>query len=334
MIPTPVQAAPRGRLLLRIVMACLVLAAATHTALWWTVTGRIMAGWPVFVAQAEHDGWTINSETPYRAGWPLAATLRIPHLTATRQLGETRFAGTLDRVDITIHPTDAHALLIVPEGAGTVQLGGAAPIPLRAASAALRAPLEGQQAMLLTVRDLVAGAAASVRLQRIDLQVLPDAAAGAATGIAVSPALPPPFDGLANLAGRVILTPPFPPAATPGASARAWQQAGGRAAIPELHLDWGPLQAEGSLFGQLDPRLQPEVEGRLRVQGGLEVLDAASRSGVIQAGPASAARAVLGLLSMASRGAPVVLPVTLHDNTLTIAQFALARVPLLNWDAP
>jgi len=315
-------------------MASFVLAAATHTALWWTVTGQMMTGWPGFVAQAEHQGWTISSEAPYRAGWPLAATLRIPHLIATRQLGETRFVGTLDRVDVTIHPTDAHALLIVPEGNSTVQLGGATSISLRATSAALRAPLEGQQAMLLTVRDLVAGEAARIRLQRIDLQVLPDAAAGAATGIAVSPALPPPFDGLANLAGRVILTPPFPPAPTPGASARMWQQAAGRAAIPELHLDWGPLQVEGSLSGQLDPRLQPEVEGRLRAQGAMEVLDAASRAGAIQPGPASAARAVLGLLSMASRGAPVVLPVTLRDNTLTIAQFALARVPLLNWDAP
>ena len=318
-----------------IAAALLVLLAAAHTGLWWVVTGRILAGLPVFTAQAAREGWVLQAGAPTRAGWPLAAAVRVPDLVATRQLGGTRVVWTVQHLDLSIHPQDPATLLVVPATESTLQLGEARPLPIRAASAALKVPLDGRGPSTITAHDLVLGTpAAGVSVAALEAKVDLGVIAGHAGPIMVAPAFAAPFDQGATFTGRLVATPPIPMAETPEQSARNWQRAGGRAEMPELLLQWGPLQVAGTVAGGLDAQLQPAGEAHLRVQGALEVLDAASRAGVVAPGPASAARAVLGLLSLAARGGPLALPVTLRDRTLTVAQFALLRVPLLQWDAP
>jgi hypothetical protein len=64
------------------------------------------------------------------------------------------------------------------------------------------------------------------------------------------------------------------------------------------------------------------------------VLDAAGRAGLLAPGPEAAAQAVLGLLALGARGGPVPIQVTLVDRRLTVAQFPLLRLPLLDWNLP
>ncbi len=311
----------------------LLVLAAAHTAAWLYVTARIRDGIPLFAAAAAREGWTISGGPPARAGWPLAATIHLPAVTAARPLGGTSVLVTLDQVAVTLRPQDPAHLLIDAGHAGTLRLGTADPLPLRAAAATLAAPLDGDGPVPLHLQDLVVGTASGgATVARLDATIRPGALAGTATGIQLVPPLAAPFDSGANLTLRLLATPPIPVADTPGQSAARWQAAGGRVTLPELLLEWGPLRLEGTLAGGLDPRLQPAGTASLRVAGALEVLEAASRAALVQPGPAAAIRAVLTLLTLAAHGGPIALPVTLQDRTVTAARFALLRLPLLDWD--
>ena len=143
-----------------------------------------------------------------------------------------------------------------------------------------------------------------------------------------------PFDGSASLSLRVVVTQPFPATPTPAQSAALWQRAGGRVEVREFALRLASLAVDGSGEGGLDARLQPEGQATLRVAGAAAVLDAAAAAGLVAAGPASAMRAVLGLLTLAAHGGPVTLPVELADRTVTVARFPLLRLPVLDWGGP
>jgi hypothetical protein len=317
----------------------LVAIVVLDTVLWWAATRQIEAAAPGVAEMAARAGWLIESGAPTRGGWPFAATVQFPAVKAMRPLGGTTIRWTAPSVAITLRPWAPRVLLVAATGTQTFSLGEAAPLAVQAGVAEVRVPLAGGPSVF-AFRDVAIGPENGrpghdgVRVAHLTGEVEALAAGFTADGVAISPALQPPFDGPLAVSGGLHLTSGFPDAATPQASALAWREAGGRAEVPAMTLRWGPLVIAGSAQGGLDAQLQPQGQMRLQVTGAAQVLDAAGRAGLLAPGPAAAARAVLSLLALAAHGGPVPIPISLADRTLTVGQFPLLRLPLLDWNLP
>ena len=299
-----------------------------HGAAWWIIGGRLIDGIHAFTATAASEGWRIDSGTPERSGWPWAATVRLPDVVARRNLGGAVLEWAAERVLVRISPADPGAIQVVASGNQAVGFGPMQRLPLRAAASSLRVPLASAGPTTFELRDVVLG---SLRAGLVNGQVAPLAFGVTASPVILAPALAPPFDKGFALTLGLVLSRPLHGAASPRDTAAAWQAEEGRVTIPSLELTWGPVHLTCSGFGGLDARLQPFGHATLNVQGGPEVLAAAARAGLLAPGPASAVRAVLGLLVLAAPGGVVNVPITLQDRTLTAAQFPLARLPPLTW---
>ena len=270
----------------------------------------------------------MEAGAPERTGWPFAAVIRLPDVTARRNLGGTAFEWRAERVEVSLLPLDPGAVRITPSGQQAVGFGQAPAIPVQAAASWLRMPLSGAGPAIFELRDLTAG---PVHVGLVNGQVATLAVGLTAAPVTVSPGLAPPFEqGFAVTVG-VSLNRMLHDASSPRDTAAAWQTEGGQVTVPRLELQWGPVHLTGSGSGGLDARLQPTGRATLQMEGGAEVLEAAARAGLVAPGPASAMRAVLGLLTLASPGGAVSLPVTLEDRRLTLAQFPLARLPPVAW---
>jgi hypothetical protein len=313
----------------------LLLLAGLHSAAWWIVTGRLLDGFPAVVASAAQAGWRIEAGPPARAGWPWAATMLLPSVSVSRQLGGTILQWTAKTVRVTLSATAPSVLSVSPDGAETLAVGPDNALPLHAASAELRIPLAGGAAPFeVTGLTLSGPGGTGVRADRITGTIQPLAVGLTADGVTIAPPLARPFDGPLAFSIGITASAPFPDAASPGASAAAWQAAQGRITVPAMTVRWGAFHLTGSGAGGLDAQLQPFAQANLQVEGAPQVLDALGRAGLVAPGPASAARAVFGLLALAAKGGPVPLPVSLADRTLTVAQFPLVRLPLLDWNLP
>jgi hypothetical protein len=313
---------------------CLVGLIGLNTVLWWMATDRMLAAVQAAAPSAGQGGWRIETGAASRGGWPFEATLRFPATTVTRPLGSATFRWTAEAVEVTLSPAHPRMVAISPQGAQVFDLGGSS-VGVRASLAELRVPLAGG-ASLLDWRDVAVGrpGEADQGLHMARLAGEMDGLTGGATadGVTISPALAAPFDGPLAVSGGIRLNVGFPDAPTPGASALAWQQAGGRIDVPALTLRWGPLTIAGTAQIGLDGQVQPTGQARLQVTGAAEVLDALGRARLLPPGQAAAARAVLGLLAIAAHGGPVPIGVTLADRTLSVAQFPLLRLPPVDWD--
>ena len=311
--------------------ALLPLLIAGHTATWWTVTSRIEAALPGIAAAAAVDGWQLQWGTPVRSGWPLAATLRLPApAAASAMAGGLRW--TAEHLDVSIHPTAPGTLRLQPS-ARQMLTAGAAEVTLQTAETSLLVPLDNEGPATFHIRGLNAATASGVTMTATGIDARFDSTALRATaaGVAVLPPLPAPFDGGADLSLGLLASRPIPPATAPGGPAAAWRDMGGRLSVPALSVSWGPLRIDGQAEGELDRDTQPAFRATLRVQGAAETLDALTQANRLQPGPASAMRAVLGLLSLAAKGGPLTLPVVLQDRTVTVAQFPLLRLPPMGW---
>ena len=262
------------------------------------------------------------------------ATVRLPSVTAARVLGSTTLRWTAEWVDVSLAALRPSMLEASPGGAQTVGAKGGEALPFRADRMVVRSPLSGGPVDLV-VNGLAAGtASAGIRIGAISGSLDPQGLAFEASGIAVSPSMAPPFDGTMELAAALTTNVPFRDRPTPGQSAAAWREAGGRVELTSLTLHWGKLVVEGSGSGGLDAQLQPEGRATLRVQGATETLDAMVRGGLVAPGPASAARAVLGLLAVAAHGGPVPVPVAVAGRIFTAAQFPICRLRSIDWNSP
>jgi hypothetical protein len=129
----------------------------------------------------------------------------------------------------------------------------------------------------------------------------------------------------------------IPAAAGLTATASAWRVAGGSVKIRHLALGWGPLGVSGSATLALDEDLQPMGTGTSHLVGYTAALDALAAQGAISRSAATAANAVLSLLSNApGEGEPpeVDVPLTLQYRTLSMRQVPLIRFPELDWPTP
>jgi hypothetical protein len=314
--------------------------------LWAWAVARVQAGFAAWRREAAAAGWTVRSGTMHRAGWPLAAELVLTD--ATLAAGPDLLPGgagwTAQRAVLHVAPWAPGTLLVRLEGAQQVRAFGSAAATLLAAR--------------LTLTVNLGDPAAPVRLDGSDLRFAPPlggmsigllaaelpqgAGPPRATLSAEAIALPPGWplalgnriaSATVTLALEGALPPPSPDAA---GRAAAWQRAGGLLRVRHMALGWGPLGVTGTAALGLDPALQPDGTGTLRVVGFEPALSALAAGGVVRPSAAQAVRAVLTLLARTPEGGgtpEVTLPLTLHGGTLEVGGFPVARVPHWDWSA-
>lgn len=91
------------------------------------------------------------------------------------------------------------------------------------------------------------------------------------------------------------------------------------------------LAVDAAGTARLDDTLQPVLSLTAKVSGYRPALDKLVAAGVVTAPAATAAKAVLGLLSGHDAQAPATVPVRLDGGVLAIAGFPLLRLPPLAW---
>ena len=232
----------------------LAVVAAVHTVAWMLATQRIAAGVAAFEAETEAAGWRLEHGPLQRGGWPAAASGRLEHVAATRELGGGSLRWTAERMEVTWSPIDAAMVRIGVGGEQSVAWGDGVRVAFHAASTVLRAPLSGDGPATLAVVGLVGapggGRGTGITVGKVDAVLQPLAVEATVAGLELTPALPSPFDGPISGSGRVVLTRAFDGSTGggpgPGTAAARWRDAGGRVEAPALALDWGVLHATGS----------------------------------------------------------------------------------------
>lgn len=134
---------------------------------------------------------------------------------------------------------------------------------------------------------------------------------------------------LAEIGGRVLGE---LPSLRPSAIV-AWSAAGGTVELDRVALDWAPLGLEGEGTVALDTRLQPLAALTARVSGWGSFMDRLARAGMVEQGPAAAAKMLMSLMSKPDTlGRPAVpVPVTLQDGLLYVGPARVLTVPPLPW---
>ena len=307
-----------------------MLAILIHSAVYYRVTAEIEAAIPAFMSASAARGWRIESNTPERRGWPWAPSVRLSHVVASRAVGNGILRWTGERVDLIVGLHDLGAVRIAPSGTQALDVSPYAPIRFSAGHALMRVPFADKSPATIDLRNLtVDGTNFTFEAGLVNAEITATAITLSASAIEVVPPLSPPFDAAAR--GSMRLATNVQPWR---GTAAEWKTAGGRIELPALELRWGPLILLGSGTGQLDADLQPDAAVTLRINGAVETLATMARAGLIAPAPASAARAVLGLLTLAAHGGPVTLPVVFADQTVTVAQFPLLRLPSMPWNKP
>jgi hypothetical protein len=127
---------------------------------------------------------------------------------------------------------------------------------------------------------------------------------------------------------------PLPTEGNAQANAMAWRDAGGSVVVRNFALVWGPLDLSANATLTLNDQLQPTGNGYIHAVGYAETLDACAAKGLISNSAATAVKAVLSLLASypTDGSAPSVsVPLTLRDDTLSMRQVPLIRLPAVQW---
>lgn len=314
-------------------VAGFVVLASVHTIVWYLAVDRIADGLQGFIQTASRDGWTLNADSQERAGWPWRAALRLHHVVAVRPLGDVTVRCTAERLEIGLSPQNLDSLTVDAIGEQRLQLAPAPAMRFHATVTRLNVPLAGDIPPALELQNLETDTG-GFRARHVTIRLTETTLAASIDQAGLVPPLGSPFDGPLDLRLRVRLNAPLPSAATPLATAIAWRDAGGRADLPEFTLRWGPLQVEGSGSARLDEQLRPDAQAMLQVAGAAEALDALTRASLVPAGAATAARAVIGILSAGTPDRRIALPIGVQDGVVSVARFPLLKVPRLTTDPP
>ncbi len=320
--------------------------AMASVGLWAWAAAEIEAGFDAWVREAATAGWTVRSSAAHRAGWPLAAELVLTD--ATLDAGPELLPGgagwTAQRAVLHVAPWSPGTLLVRLEGMQRVQAFGSAAVALRAARLTLTVDLAHPDAPVrLDGSDLrfaapLAGMSVGLLAAELSQGAKPPQATLSAEAIALPPGWPL---ALGNRIASATMTLALegtlpPPSADAAARAAAWRRAGGLLRVRHMALGWGPLGVTGTAALGLDPALQPDGTGTLRVVGFEQALSALAAGGVVRPAAAQAVRAVLVLLARTPEGGgtpEVTLPLTLHDGSLQVGSFPVARMPQWDWSA-
>lgn len=299
---------------------------------WWWITGRMMAEVTAWEADQAAQGLSIGSGTPMRGGWPFAAEVMLPSMTAATT--GNRASWQADQVVLRLSPLHPGTLALTVNGTQTLRFGGTAPVAVTARRLVAFIPLATPQIVTVEGRLVTAGLPAgpltigtlTARLEGLKLDLSAERLTLPGTTL--------PFDGAVDsVAAQLHLTAPILALPDPAQSAAAWVHAGGRVVMDHGALRWGPLDAQGAGTGGLDAALQPFASGTLHLTGYDEAIDALTRAGTIGRNDARVANTLLGLLARpAADGANAVdVPLTLRDGNLSMGLVPLARIRPITW---
>ena len=307
------------------VAAAAAAAVALYAALWFYASGRLASETEAALDDLRRQGWEAVSDAPQRTGWPLAAGVRYGRVRLDGTSAGVPAAWRADDLDLRLRAFQPGTLLLTPSRVQQVRLGGGDWVEV-AASLQLAIPANRAEAV---GRDLVVqlpGNPIQIAMMHANLKgrTLQLDLAGIEAG---------PLLSGGHIVAEMLLTGPLLPGPDPAAAAMAWRDGGGALQVNALQLEASGLQASASGAAGLDPALQPVLKLTVRVQGYQIALDRLAQAGVIQGSAAVAAKAVLGLLSGRSPGAPATLPVRLAGGIVSVAGFPLLRLPAIDWTA-
>jgi hypothetical protein len=320
---------------------------------------RMQTEYAQWQRDAESQGWRVSSAAATGGGFPLGATLKIPDLTLSG--GQALVPGGVDwhaqRVMLSLSLLNPWRLDVAPEGQQTVRAATGRTVALNADVLLAQVPLGGGRPdhIHIEIAGLTAGMRGSgnpqdVRIDGLDLQLSAARGVAARTSLQLdvqAHGLGLPDKGrwplgatVSRLEAQISLASPALSGLAPAEQARAWRDWGGTMEVTRLAVKWGPLDMSGSATLGLDDRLQPAGHGRAEVRGWQATLDALASAGTLPQGVAQTAKAVLSLMAPASGGAtgvgdeggaPLSLPVTLKDSTVSLGNIPLLRVRPLAW---
>jgi hypothetical protein len=326
-------------------LACVLAALLVGSFVAWRwAEGRVAQGFAAWTQAMAADGWTVHAGAASRGGWPLAVDYSLDDFSMTGGANEIPGGAAYAAARLTLrldllHPSVAS---VRAEGSQSLRVGPTDALPFTADRFVLSVPLD--QGMPPTSAALDA---ATLRFtapaEGLTIGLLEGQADWhQATTLRLSAeavTLPPgakaplgPHIASATVEGTLSGTLPAN-APSPAAAATAWRDSGGKLALRHLAIGWGPLGVSGTASLILDAALQPEATATLRLIGMQETLAALAAAHVITDRAARAAKAVAGLLTNASEGGMpgVVVPLTLHDRSVSLGMIPLATIGKLNW---
>lgn len=349
---------PRRRIIVRRLLigtlAGLATLLAADTAAWLFATGWLERELATWLTQRRAAGWTASTSQPVRAGWPLAAVLKLTDVALAG--GEADLPGGLaweaGAAELSISLPRPFRLSIKAAGRQRLRLATLPVFPLTAERLELVLPLGSGPASwaadLSAARLHAAFPTGILAIAGLALHAdgRREAAAGeaaiSANGHAEAidlPLLPsghpwPPGPRIATAAFDAALTGPLPPAGSLPRRAVAWRDGGGSLLVRQLTVGWGKLALSATATMALDPHLQPAGAATMSLAGYEPALDALAASNPPAARVVKAVKGVLAILARPAQGgsgAQVELPVNLEDRTLTVGPFPLLRLPELVW---
>jgi hypothetical protein len=332
------------------VLGLLVLVVSVHTA-WWVVSEQqLRAGLKVWMAERRATGWTIVTQKPRPARWPLAAGVSVADCTMSG--GDTMIPGGVrwhaNRFVVSLPLFRPHTLVLHPEGEQRLGIGRGSEIAYAAeqAEAAIPLPANGMPgdadvtASKVVARSLGSRGEMSIALFRGHLAWNPQAVPGApaitlaasaeAIGLPVSVRWPL-GSHISSVSLSAALDGWLPDGAGPAQRAAAWRRKGGQLEVERLALGWGPLGLSVAGTLKLDANLQLIGSGNAHIVDYAATLDRLAANGAISPHTAVAVKAVVSLLSPQQSGEPIDVPVVLEDHRLSIQSIPLARLPTLDW---
>ncbi len=284
--------------------------------IWQEATSRLETELGRWTEARRAEGWRITHAPPERAGFPIAASLKLSDL---RILAPNGLGWHSERTTLALFAQDHRQLRLSFEGAQRLS-HPRGEMPVLGDSLTARLRLDGQGGTLegdalrfgqeLALRRLsvdLFGWAMDLRGEQIVANGLPRIDTLHFTGRSLQPL---------------------------GVTAAAWRAAGGTLSVERFELRSGQASALLSATITLDAALQPEGRGNLAVTNVAEVISLMTASGLIAPQAAPALRTVLGLAArVPPQGGPprVELPLELRNRRLTAARLPLGVLPPLDW---
>jgi hypothetical protein len=342
--------------------SCLVGLVGAYTLLWRVAVGQLDAGLDRWVAQASGHGWQVSAGSRERLGWPFDAVLVVSDIDAAG--GDRLLPGGVSwhatRLALTVSLAHPGTLVVRVLGPQRVRLSHAPEVIVTADRLSVRMPLAALVPEAELDADALAGGVrgsghpGDLRVAQLHVHYLDDSAQHpaptwlsarlevAAHGIGLPDIGHWPLGGFVSSAGGIIsLSSPrlyavsgwgTKVSADPEDQARMWRDGGGTLDLHDLHLHWGPLRLQADAALRLDGRLQPAGTGSADVEGSSASLDALAAGGVIPAGLATTAKAVLAVMPHAPGNPNAVrLPFVVHDSTLSVGQIPVVRLNDVVW---
>ena len=326
----------RPGLWLAILLGAPTAAIAVHGAIWYLATQQIIDQTTAQLRILGRQGWTTFADAPVRGGYPWVAEVHIPGI---------RIAGPLlgwetERLVIRLALFQPQTVRIAAEGKQAARLGAAPLLPFSATREEATIDLAAPEVLNLDIDGLQAALPAGpltadtlrMRLDRAQLTL------GLDVGNATLPGLPSgwPLGAKLDRLGLDVAVQAGLPADSTAPALKIWRDGGGRIDVPRLAIGWGAVKTAGQLRLSLDPLLQPNIDGQMRVGGFGALIDALVAGNLLAARQAPVMRAVLGMLARpADDTGPdsVDMPVSLRDRSLNVGRIPLLRVPEFVWPA-